>query len=175
MKHTNLTYNAYLFAKAAHERVGQLRHYTDEPYIVHPSAVAELVAAHGGDEEMIAAAFLHDTVEDTGVELAEIERRFGPGVAGLVDELTDVAKREEGNRDFRVGLNRAHSAKASARGQTVKLADLIENGKDIMEHDAHFAARYMPEKKALLAVLTKGHPELRKLAAAVVERWESGQ
>lgn len=175
MKHTNLTYNAFLFAKGAHERVGQTRKYTGEPYIVHPVAVAELVAEHGGDEEMIAAALLHDTVEDTGVELAEIERRFGAGVAALVADLTDVSTPSDGNRAVRKRIDLEHTAAASARAQTIKLADLIDNSEGIMEHDSAFAKRYMPEKKRTLAVLTKGHPELRKRAARIVERWESGQ
>ena len=63
-------FEAYEFATAAHE--GQVRKYTGEPYVNHPFAVAESVADHVDDKVAIAAAVLHDTVEDTAVTLEEI-------------------------------------------------------------------------------------------------------
>lgn len=57
--------DAAAFAAQAH--AGQVRKYTGEPYIRHPEAVAKLVQASGGDTAMVAAAWLHDTVEDTAV------------------------------------------------------------------------------------------------------------
>ena len=56
---------ALKFSTAAHAAVGQKRKYTGEDYIVHPIAVSEIVAAFGGSKEMVAAALLHDTLEDT--------------------------------------------------------------------------------------------------------------
>jgi (p)ppGpp synthase/HD superfamily hydrolase len=58
-------------------------------YIHHPVAVAELLAAHGYDEETVAAALLHDVVEDSEIGVEEIAERFGPRVAKLVEVLTD--------------------------------------------------------------------------------------
>ena len=74
---------AYLYAADLHE--GQFRN-SGEPYIVHPVAVAEIVAALGLDTDSICAAFLHDTVEDCSdkTELATMEKRFGADVALLV-------------------------------------------------------------------------------------------
>jgi (p)ppGpp synthase/HD superfamily hydrolase len=72
------------FATTAHASINQRRKYTGEPYIVHPIAVAELVRSVPHTPEMIAAAYLHDVVEDTPVTIEEIREEFGPQVAELV-------------------------------------------------------------------------------------------
>lgn len=160
------------FAAAAHEKVGQKRKYTGEPYIVHPEEVAEIVASVGGDEAMIAAAYLHDTVEDTEVTLDEILTEFGADVAELVEMLTDVSRPEDGNRATRKALDLAHTAKASPRAKTVKLADMISNAKDIGQHDPHFSRVYFVEKERLLAVLQEGHPTLYERAWELVREYK---
>lgn len=63
-------------------------------------------------QEMIAAAYLHDVVEDTPVSIHEIREEIGPEVSELVDWLTDVSKPEDGNRRVRKELDRQHLAKA---------------------------------------------------------------
>ena len=151
---------ARVFATAAHAAVGQVRKYTFEPYIVHPAEVAKIVRDAGGTEVMVAAAWLHDTVEDTGVTIETIRAEFGVEVAELVGWLTDVSRPEHGNRAHRKALDRAHSAAAPAEAQTVKLADLIANTRSIMAHDAAFAKTYLEEKRLLLAVMTKGDARL---------------
>jgi (p)ppGpp synthase/HD superfamily hydrolase len=151
---------ARVFATAAHAAVGQVRKYTFEPYIVHPAEVAKIVRDAGGSEVMVAAAWLHDTVEDTGVTIETIRAEFGVEVAELVGWLTDVSRPEHGNRAHRKALDRAHSAAAPAEAQTVKLADLIANTRSIMAHDAAFAKTYLEEKRLLLAVMTKGDATL---------------
>lgn len=151
---------ARVFATAAHAAVGQTRKYTFEPYIVHPAEVAMIVAEAGGTPEMVAAAWLHDTVEDTGVTIEVIRAEFGTEVAELVGWLTDVSRPEHGNRAHRKALDRAHSAMAPAEAQTVKLADLIANTRSIVAHDAAFAKTYLEEKRLMLEVMTKGSPTL---------------
>lgn len=152
---------ARIFATAAHAAVGQVRKYTFEPYIVHPTEVAGIVASvEGATVEMICAAYLHDTVEDTDVGIEIIRSEFGEDVAELVGWLTDVSKPEDGNRAVRKAIDRAHSAQAPAAAQTVKLADLISNSRSIMEHDAHFAKTYLEEKRMLLEVMNKGDATL---------------
>ena len=151
---------ARVFATAAHAAVGQVRKYTFEPYIVHPAEVAKIVRDAGGSEAMVAAAWLHDTVEDTGVTIETIRAEFGVEVAELVGWLTDVSRPEHGNRAHRKALDRAHSAAAPAEAQTVKLADLIANTRSIMAHDEAFAKTYLEEKRLLLAVMTKGDATL---------------
>jgi len=163
---SRLVEKALQFATAAHE--GQVRKYTGEPYIVHPVEVMEIVKTVSDDAAMHAAALLHDVVEDTDITIEDIIREFGDDVAQLVDDLTDVSKPEDGNRKTRKALDRAHSAMASARAQTVKLADLISNGRDILQHDRHFAKVFLAEKDLLLEVLTKGDAKLHAIASEIV-------
>ena len=159
---------ARVFATAAHGAAAQLRKYTMEPYIVHPREVASIVAQHGGSDTQIAAAWLHDVVEDTGVTIEVIREEFGTEVADLVGWLTDVSRPEQGNRATRKAIDRAHSAMAPAEAQTVKLADLISNCTSIREHDENFAKTYFEEKRLLLEVLTKGNPVLYERIKAMV-------
>lgn len=155
---------ARVFATAAHAAVGQVRKYTFEPYIVHPAEVASIVRSVPHTDEMVAAAWLHDTVEDTGVTIEVIRAEFGTEVAELVGWLTDVSRPEHGNRAHRKALDRAHSAMAPAEAQTVKLADLIANTRSIMAHDEAFAKTYLEEKRLLLEVMTKGDATLMAIA-----------
>ena len=147
--------SAFVFATAAHAAVGQMRKYTDDPYIVHPIRVATTVAKFGGTDEMIAAAYLHDVVEDTGVSIEDILDMFGSVVAVIVDGLTDVSKPEDGNRAVRKAMDRQHSADATWAVQFVKCADIIDNAADIGENDPSFNVVYRKEMAALLDVLDK--------------------
>jgi (p)ppGpp synthase/HD superfamily hydrolase len=90
---------AQVYAMAAHASVKQVRKYTGEPYIVHPAEVAKIVAGvPGSTPDMVAAAWLHDVVEDTGCTFTDIHMAFGIDIATLVGWLTDVSKPEDGNR-----------------------------------------------------------------------------
>ena len=151
----SLAQTAFTYASAAHAAVSQRRKYTDEPYIVHPIRVAGIVANFGGTDEMIAAAYLHDVVEDTGVSIEDILDMFGSVVAVIVDGLTDVSKPEDGNRAVRKELDRAHSADATWAAQFVKCADIIDNASDIGDNDPSFNIVYRKEMVALLEVLDK--------------------
>lgn len=160
---------ARVFAMAAHSAVKQVRKYTGEPYWVHPIEVAEIVAGVVGvTPSMIAAAHLHDVVEDTGVTIEVIEEEFGIDIATMVNWLTDVSKFEDGPRWYRKKIDREHTAQAPAEVQTVKLADLISNSRSIMTHDPKFAKVYLEEKRLLLEVLTKGDPSLHAEASRYV-------
>ena len=152
------------FAIQAHAAIGHRRKYTQLPYDVHLANVATIVSSVTEDAEMIAAAWLHDVVEDTPVTLERVESEFGKGVAELVESLTDVSKPEDGNRATRKTIDRKHLAHASSRAKTVKLADIIDNAKDISKHDPAFAEVYLAESKELLRVLKPSHPELYDLA-----------
>ncbi len=161
---------ARVFALAAHAAAAQLRKYTNEPYIVHPREVAQIVGTVPHSYEMLAAAWLHDVVEDTGVTIETIRSEFGPQVAELVGWLTDVSRPEQGNRATRKAIDRAHTAMAPADAQTIKLADLISNCTSIVEHDADFAKTYLEEKRLLLEVLTKGDVVLLERARNIVSK-----
>ena len=160
----NTVERAKVFATAAHAAVGQTRKYTGEPYVVHPIEVASIVKNAGGTEAMVAAALLHDVLEDTGVTFDLLVDQFGSEVAELVLWLTDVSRPEDGNRSTRKALDRQHSAAAPADAQTVKVADLISNTRSIVAHDPGFAKTYLEEKRLLLDVLTKADPLLLTVA-----------
>ena len=146
---------ARVYATAAHAAVGQMRKYTDEPYIVHPIRVGDIVDKFGGTDEMIMAAYLHDVVEDTAVSIDNIQDMFGPVVARIVDGLTDVSVPEDGNRAVRKAMDRQHSADATWAAQFVKCADIIDNAADIGNNDPSFNVVYRKEMVALLEVLDK--------------------
>lgn len=155
------------FAEKAHER--QKRKYTGEPYIEHPRAVSRLVASVPHDDAMLAAALLHDTVEDCGVRLTDIVTTFGIDVGTLVEQLTDVSKPTDGNRAVRKALDRHRTDLACPRAKTIKLADLIDNSRSIVVHDPKFAEVYLAEKRLLLPFLKPGDPTLWEMAARFVE------
>lgn len=165
-----LVARAMLFAADAHASIDHRRKYTGEPYVVHPIAVAEIVKAVPHTSEMIAAAMLHDTIEDTPVTIEQIDAEFGAAVAELVGWLTDVSKPEDGNRQVRKMLDLEHTARAPAAAKTIKIADLIDNTKTIKERDPDFWKVYRHEKMRLLQhALGMGDPVLWKQA------WEQCQ
>ncbi|MGA8746961.1 MAG: HD domain-containing protein [Solirubrobacterales bacterium] len=85
---SELVFDALAAAREAHH--GQIRNGSGGmPYIDHPVAVAELLAAHDFPEEVLAAALLHDVVEESETEVGEIRARFGGRVGDLVAALTD--------------------------------------------------------------------------------------
>ena len=78
---------AVAFATKAH--AGQFRKGTDRPYILHPIETMVTVMRHSWDDDVIAAAVLHDVVEDTSVTLKRVEKEFGPRVASLVASVSE--------------------------------------------------------------------------------------
>ena len=85
---TQLLDRAIVFAVKAH--AGTERRGKGFPYIVHPMEAVEIVATMTPDQELLAAAALHDTVEDTSVTIEDIRAQFGPRVAALVEAESDV-------------------------------------------------------------------------------------
>jgi (p)ppGpp synthase/HD superfamily hydrolase len=164
---------ARIFATAAHEAIDQKHKYTNEPYIVHPRHVVGILRLVNAKENLLAAAWLHDTVEDTHVTFATILREFGKEIAELVDQVTDVSKPEDGNRAVRKALDLKHLASASPDAKTLKLADLIDNSVWITRYDPKFAKVYMKEKEALLKVLTEGNEVLWKMANKIVQKYKT--
>ncbi|MDT0684873.1 HD domain-containing protein [Autumnicola psychrophila] len=159
------------FARQAHGE--QQRKYTKELYIEHPKRVAMMVTTVPHSTAMICAAYLHDVVEDTHVSVKDIERRFGREVAGLVQELTDQYVKENYehlNRKKRKEREVARQSKMSAEAKTIKLADVIDNTRDIIKNDRNFARRYIPEMEALTEALQGGDFKLLMRACFEVQR-----
>ena len=139
------------FATAAHQ--GQTRKYDNEPYIVHPIAVSKMVADMTNDPEMIAAAVLHDVVEDTEVTGEEIHKLFGDRVAELVYDLTDQFTKENYpnfNRKKRKQLEAVRLGKCSKDVQLIKICDMADNTKSIIKDDPGFASLFLREKSYIL-------------------------
>lgn len=112
---------------AAHAHRAQRRKDADgDPYINHPLEVARILAEEGGVEDPVtlAAALLHDTVEDTDTTLEDVERAFGPAVRAVVAEVTDD-KSLPGPR--RKELQVECAPHKSARAKLVKLGDKLHN------------------------------------------------
>lgn len=165
----DLVNKAKKFAEKAHE--GQLRKYTNEPYINHPIAVARIVQVVCSDEYILAAALLHDVVEDTETTTEDISKEFGQRIADIVSDLTDVSKLKDGNRKIRKAIDRQHTAKACKEAKIIKLADLIDNRESIEKHDPDFAKVYMSEFLNLLNVLEGVNDELFNQAQSILKEY----
>lgn len=161
--------HAIMFANGAFCAVGQVRKYTGEPYIHHPVRVMMLIeSAEVVTDTMRKAAILHDCMEDTACSYEDVARNFGYKTAELVDELTDIARLEDGVRAVRCAINRAHTKLASFEAKTIKLADVIDNCRNIVEQNPGFAITYLEEKRLLLEVLTEGDARLYRMAHDIV-------
>lgn len=162
---------AYAFAAGAHNGIDQRRKYTGEPYINHPCRVAALVGkVAGATVDMIAAAYLHDTVEDTEVTLSDIREMFGETVAEYVEYLTETSKRDRPdlNREARKMIDAHRLAAAPPEVQTIKYADFIDNTSTILQNDPKFGRLYLQEKKMMLEVMDGGDRALREQAMEIV-------
>ena len=118
---------AHATAAKAHE--GQIRK-TDDPYITHPTTVAYMLAQYGLDAETIAAAFLHDTVEDTPLTIGEVAQTFGKDIADLIDGVTKLDRVRYSNRERQQAASIRKMVVAMARDVRVliiKLFDRLHN------------------------------------------------
>lgn len=124
----SLIERAVALAVRAHE--GQMRKEASVPYIVHPVAVALILARHGFSDTVIAAALVHDVVEDTGVNGDDLRNELGDGVADLVLPIThnDVLPWEEKKRAYIEAVRRAPD-----EVKAISLADKIANANSLIE------------------------------------------
>lgn len=165
------------FAIEAHSSINHRRKYTDEPYHVHLEKVAYLVSLVCEDENAIAAAWLHDVLEDVApineqFNSKRIRDEFGEKILKFVEQLTDSTKEEGVNRATRKKIDRARLCLSSHQVKTIKLADIIDNALSIVEHDKHFSVAFMREIEALLPNLKEGNSMLYKIANELVLRFK---
>jgi len=147
------------FSAKAH--TGQVRKYTNAPYIDHPVGVAEIVSkVSGATVQMIQAALLHDVIEDCGVTEEQIKGEFGNMVSMFVWYLTSV-KDPDKKRAVRKAEYRDKLAEAPGMVHTIKLADMLHNFPDIVFHDPKLAKIWIPEQADLWKVLKGGDEKLR--------------
>jgi (p)ppGpp synthase/HD superfamily hydrolase len=159
------------FAREAHK--AQSRRYTGEPYFVHLEEVAGMVERAGLYRNEVAAAWLHDTIEDTPVTVTKLTAEFGVDIARMVAALTDTPPGPGINHERRKAQDRARLAVALWEVQTIKCADLISNTSSIVRHDPDFAKVYLPEKRSMLEVLNRAHPDLQAQAWASLRKAEN--
>lgn len=119
---------ALIFAVNAH--AGMVRKGTNTPYIVHPMEAAAIVASMTNDKEVIAAAALHDVVEDTNYTIDDIKKEFGDKVAGLVASESENKRPElpeEETWKIRKEETLEHLKNASIETKIVTLGDKLSN------------------------------------------------
>jgi myo-inositol-1(or 4)-monophosphatase len=125
---TELLDRAIIFAVRAHS--GTERRGKGFPYIVHPMEAVEIVATMTSDQELLAAAALHDTVEDTDVTVEQIRAEFGDRIAALVASESDTFEEGVSEEDSWHSRKRAaieRLAKASHDAKIVALGDKLSN------------------------------------------------
>lgn len=161
------------FADEAHGN--QQRKYSTERYIVHPVRVMKICEEYDNRTEVLAAALLHDVLEDTSKTEQELYRflcdTLHPQQADrallLVIELTDVYTKKaypNWNRKKRKQKETERLSDTSAEAQTIKYADIIDNTNEIVVFDRHFAPKFLKECLHILELADKGNKSLRKMA-----------
>lgn len=174
--------NIQNFADESHG--DQKRKYSPDRYIVHPIRVMKLCSEYTNDVCILAAALLHDVLEDTKVKedemrkflLTQLDEKKANRTLNLVKELTDEytkAKYPLLNRRKRKEKEHKRIAGVSAEAQTIKYADLIDNAREIISQDADFAPKYVHEAKDILRQATRGDQRLLERAWKTIEECEA--
>lgn len=169
----------YDFADHAHGE--QRRKYTSERYMVHPLRVMELCKPVTDEQTILAAALLHDVLEDTPIKEADLllflqqiqTKQAADQTLKLVIELTDVyiaSHYPDLNRRERKAREAKRMQYISPEAQTIKYADILDNCLEIVKYDREFAPRFLKECRQLLQVMDTGHTSLRTAALEVVEK-----
>ncbi|HVP09481.1 MAG TPA: HD domain-containing protein [Burkholderiales bacterium] len=162
-------------AFAAHKHRDQRRKDAEaSPYINHPIALAEVLAGEGGvaDAEVLAAALLHDTIEDTATTAEELRAEFGARIAAMVEEVTDDKALPKAERKR---LQIEHAPALSPGAKLVKLADKICNLRDVADRppakwDLQRRQEYFEWAKRVIDGLRGIHPALESAFDAAYRR-----
>ena len=166
------------YADRAHGK--QMRKYSNERYIVHPIRVMETCSKYVSKPDVLAAALLHDVLEDTPVLAIELlsfletlmDKDVAQQTLKLVMELTDVYTKEAYphlNRKHRKEKEALRIEQTSADAQTIKYADILDNCKEITAADPNFAPRFLKECMTILKAAPNGNQELYKIVYAEVK------
>ena len=179
MDRSEIIHKIIEFTDLAHG--SQTRKYTPDRYIVHPIRVMETCREYTDKLPVLAAAILHDVIEDTPLLPHDISQ-FLKGLMSnddrnltiqLVKELTDVYMKKDFphfNRYTRKRMELERLRKISGDAQTIKYADILDNSIEIPQHDLSFAKRYLTECRDILLALDKGNLQLRQRAITLVNK-----
>lgn len=165
---SDLVNKAKLFATIAHTATGQKRKISGAPYIVHPETVAQYTRVFLGDasaptlETAVAAAWLHDVVEDTEIDLEMIQVHFGGEVRRMVDGLTKTETKEKTLEKL---------AALDFFTATIKLCDVLDNCADLDRMDAKWRTKFVADKLAVVRVL-KGNQTLKRMLLTLLTAYE---
>lgn len=165
----NIVTAALAFSRYAHR--GQVRKFTGEPFVWHPTRVAGMVTAAGGTDEMIAAAHLHDTIEDGGATPELLEPIFGPIVASYVVALTNEYTYETHpslSRESRKRMERYRLQRMLPEVQTIKMADIADNARGLAAANPRYASMRLLELRNLADVLDLAADSLRREVDRVI-------
>jgi hypothetical protein len=179
---------ALRLAARAHRK--QTRKGTDLPYIAHPVHVSAILQRHGFPREAVTAALLHDVVEDQEIAVAEIEAQFGPGVAEIVDALSERrydVRGEVRSWDVRKAEAVAKIRQAGPSAAAVKAADVLHNAQSILydlRHDGPSVWQrftrgpgqllgYYDRIAAIVQAKLGSHPLVKELSAVLDELREA--
>ncbi len=177
-KMATILQQAESFAEKKHK--GQKR-LNGEEDINHPRRVARIVAHYKKSHklnELIAAAFLHDTLEDTDTGINELRELFGETITLLVLELTTDEKSKEllGKTKY-LSTKLADSKKVSNWALVIKLADRLDNLTDLVSADEQFKRKYILETKEIIShietkrSLTKTHKKLIESIKEILRKY----
>jgi (p)ppGpp synthase/HD superfamily hydrolase len=164
----HLWQQAASFAARAH--LGQVRKDGRTPYAAHPFRVAMAVRDifRCDDPECLAAALLHDVIEDTTCDYDDIAEHFGPAVAAMVSALTKDMRLEESAREAEYD---ARLARADWRARLIKLADVLDNLADMINpRDPGARAKHIRRCDRAIALAeadAAAHPETARAIAAI--------
>jgi len=155
---------AKAFATNCHKT--QTRKFDGKPYIVHPEAVASLVDQFGGSPEMVAAAWLHDVVEDCGITVRDLIEHFGTQVSGLVWELTSPKDLNKSKKAEYL-LDKMNTMSSDAL--TIKLCDRLNNVSDFNTAPKGFVNKYAPETQFIIDELEGGGRPLTDKQTKIID------
>lgn len=145
----------------------QVRRHTGEPYWLHLAQVAGILQSFTDNPNALAAAWLHDTIEDCGETHESLSRLFGADVADYVLALSDL---EEGTRAARKAAARDRLSKSPPVVQTIKVCDLISNLPSIRQFEPKFYAQcFHPEAVAMVNALADADERAKALLRGLLD------
>lgn len=137
---------AFIHAKFLHK--GQTRKFNNEPYIIHPVRVANLVKRYTDDADLIDAALLHDTLEDCNITVDELTKQYSIYTASLIAELTNDPVEIEQLGKTKYLINKMNNMSMPAR--LIKLQDRHDNVNNLHNADVEWATKYAKQTIEIL-------------------------